>query len=630
MLYCERFQNLIINDRMHAQHAEKKIELLAPARNLETGIAAINCGADAVYIGAELFGARSEAGNSLTDIETLASYAHRYWARVYVAFNTILRDEEFPRALKLINQLYQAGIDGLIIQDVGLLECDLPPLPLIASTQMDNSTVEQVHFLEQVGFQRVILARELNVEEIRAIRKETSIELECFVHGALCVGRSGRCYLSYAFGGRSGNRGVCAQPCRLRYSLHDAAGSRIAHDRYLLSLQDLNRSEHLRELMQAGITSFKIEGRLKNIDYVMNAVSFYRRELDRLLDGNIFNRASSGTSIPGFNPDPAKSFNRGFTDFFIQPDSRVAALDSPKSRGELLGRVTDCNGVSFVLNSPAMLAAGDGVCFLDPNEGLQGTRIRSVERGRAYPEHMHSIVSGTDIFRNLDRVFQNTLKQAKPTRTITIECVFRETPDGFMLSASDEDNVSARAILISPHSPAEKPDLALQTIQKQLTKFGGTEFSCADLGIQTERVCFIPTALLNSLRRDLVEQLRQERERLRPRPKGGYIKNSVPFYRDSLGFEANVLNSRARAFYQRHGVIDIALAAESGPILPGSVVMRSRYCLRRELGLCGDALSKAGFQEPLYLADPEGKTCRLEFDCVVCEMRLIWLGREED
>ena len=610
-------------------HPPQKIELLAPARNRETGIAAINCGADAVYIGAENFSARSGAGNSLADIEALTAYAHRYWARVYVALNTILRDDEFPRALTLINHLYQAGIDGLIIQDVGLRECDLPPLPLIASTQLHNSTVEQVQFLEQVGFQRVILARERNVEEIRAIRHETSVELECFVHGALCVGRSGRCYLSYAVGGRSGNRGCCAQPCRLLYNLRDGAGLNVVRDRYLLSLQDLNRSAHLQELLQAGITSFKIEGRLKNIDYVMNVVAFYRRELDRLLDGDTFKRASSGTSIAGFSPAPAKSFNRGFTDFFMQPDCRIASLDSPKSRGEPIGHVTECNTVSFTLDRPMMLSAGDGVCFLDAEEGLQGTRIRSVERGRAYPEHMHSIALGTAIYRNLDRAFQNTLKQAKPMRTLAIECMFQEIPGGFRLSARDEDGVSAQAILAAPHTPAEKPDPALQTIQKQLTKFGGTEFSCAGLEIQADSTCFIPTAALNGLRRDLIESLRRERERLRPRPEGGCIKNSVPFYLDSLGFEANVLNSRARAFYKRHGVRDIAPAAEAGPVLPGTIVMRSRYCLRRELGLCGDALRKAGFQEPLFLIDPEGNTCRLVFDCAHCEMQLEWLGCEE-
>ena len=613
---------------MNAQNQPQKIELLAPARNRETGIAAINCGADAVYIGAESFGARSEAGNSLSDIEALAAYAHRYWARTYVALNTILRDDELPRALTLINQLYRAGIDGLIIQDVGLLECDLPPLPLIASTQLDNSTVEQVQFLEQAGFQRVILARELSLDEIRAIRRETSVALECFVHGALCVGRSGRCYLSYAVGGRSGNRGCCAQPCRLRYSLQDGAGRIMARDRHLLSLQDLNRSAHLHELLQAGISSFKIEGRLKNIDYVMNVVAFYRRELDRLLDGDTFKRASSGTSIAGFTPAPAKSFNRGFTDFFIRPDTRMASMDSPKSSGELIGRVTECNSVSFALDRPMMLSTGDGVCFLDPAEGLQGTRIRSVEYGRAYPEHMHSIAPGTAMYRNLDRAFQNALKQAKPLRTLAIECVFQEIPGGFRLSAQDEDGVTAQALLTAPHKPAEKPEQALQTIQRQMTKFGGTEFNCTGLEIQTDRACFIPTAALNGLRRDLIESLRKERERLRPRPEGGCIKNSTPFYCDSLGFEANVLNSRARAFYQRHGVRDIAMAAEAGPVPPGTVVMRSRYCLRRELGLCGDALRKAGFQEPLFLIDPEGNTCRLVFDCTRCEMRLEWLGRD--
>jgi 23S rRNA 5-hydroxycytidine C2501 synthase len=607
----------------------KKIELLAPARTREIGIAAINCGADAVYIGAETFSAREDAGNSVADIAALAAYAHRYWARVYVALNTILRDDELPRALKLINQLHTAGVDGLIIQDVGLLECNLPPLPLIASTQLDNYSPEQVRFLEQVGFQRVILARELNVEEIRAIRSATSVELECFVHGALCVSRSGRCYLSYAVGGRSGNRGVCAQPCRLRYSLHDAAGRSIARDRYLLSLKDLNRAHSLGALLQAGITSFKIEGRLKNTDYVMNVVAFYRRELDMLLDGQSFTRASSGTSVPGFAPDPVKTFNREFTDFFMQTDSRVACLDSPKSRGELLGRVIDCDGISFVLDTPALLSAGDGVCFVDPAEGLQGTRIRSVERGRAYPEHMHSIVPGTVIYRNLDRTFQKALQQAKPTRTLAITCVFQETPDGFMLSARDEDNVSARAILTAPHTPAEKPEQALQTIQKQLTRFGGTEFKCASLDIQAERACFIPASTLNNLRRDMVEKLRSERERLRPRPAVGPVKNDVPFYRTQLGFEANVLNEKAQAFYQRHGVVTIAPALEAGPVKSGTIVMRSRYCLRRELGLCGKALTRAGFQEPLYLTDPDGSTCRLEFDCTACEMKLVWLGREE-
>ena len=611
---------------MHAQHPEKKIELLAPARNLEIGIAAINCGADAVYIGAESFGARLDAGNSLSDIEALTTYAHRYWARVYVALNTILRDDELPRALALINQLYDAGIDGLIIQDVGLLECDLPPLPLIASTQLDNSSVKQVQFLEQVGFQRVILARELNIDEIQTIRRTTSVELECFVHGALCVGCSGRCYLSHAVGGRSGNRGNCAQPCRLRYSLRDTNDLSIARNRHLLSLQDLNRSAHLHDLLQAGISTFKIEGRLKNIDYVMNIVAYYRRELDRLLDGTTFTRASSGTSIAGFSPDPSKSFNRGFTDCFVQPNARMATLDSPKSRGEMIGHVADFNGGSFVLDRPVTLVAGDGVCFLNSSGCLMGTRINDVFNARAYPERMNGIAAGTVMYRNLDRAFQKSIKQAKQERSIPLDCVFQETAEGFMLSACDEDGVTAQATLTATKNQADKPERAMQTIQRQLTKFGGTEFSCTNLDIQTGRTCFIPTADLNRLRRDLIEHLRQEREHLRPHCESSIVKNSVPFYLKQLGFEANVLNKRARSFYQRHGVRDIAPAAETGPVAPGTIVMRSRYCLRRELGLCKEELSRAGFKEPLYLIDPDGNTCRLIFDCNHCEMKLEWLG----
>lgn len=613
---------------MKAQSSKpKRIELLAPARTEETGIAAINCGADAVYIGAEAFGAREDAGNSVADIEALAAYAHRYRARVYVALNTILRDDELPRALKLIKQLYNVGIDGLIIQDVGLLECDLPPLPLIASTQFDNYSVEQVRFLEQVGFQRVILARELGPDEIRAIRRETTVELECFVHGALCVGRSGRCYLSYAMGGRSGNRGCCAQPCRLRYQLRDNIGRTIEEARYLLSLKDLNRSEYLADLLQAGITSFKIEGRLKNSDYVMNVVAFYRRELDLLLDGSAYAAASSGTSVPGFLPDPAKSFNRGFTDFFIRPDARMASLDSPKSRGELIGQVSTCRANSFALDRPVELSPGDGICFFDTTGKLQGTRIRAVEKSRAIPERIDGIVPGTRIYRNLDRAFQKALRQAQPERTVALSCAFRETPDGFEMIGRDADGVSVQACIESPKEPALQAKRARETMQRQLTKFGGTEFSCDSLDIQITQPWFIPVAALNSLRRDFIAKLRSEREHLRPVKTGGPVKNSVPFYQQQLGFEANVLNAKARAFYKRRGVVDIAPAAEAGPVQPDTIVMRSRYCLRRELGLCGQALARAGFQEPLFLTDPDGSTCRLEFDCTACEMKLIWLGR---
>jgi collagenase-like PrtC family protease len=310
------------------------IELLAPAKDLDTGLAAINCGADAVYIGAAQFGAREAAANSLEDLEALVAHAHKYWARVYVTVNTLLRNDELPEAVRLIHRLHAAGVDALIIQDAGLLECDLPPLPLIASTQMHNHTPERVAFLEKVGFQRVILARELSLEQIRAIRAQTTLELECFVHGALCVSYSGQCYLSYAIGGRSGNRGQCAQPCRRRYSLVDSRGQTLASDRYLLSLRDLNLSADLKDLLEAGVSSFKIEGRLKDIHYVMNVVSYYRQQLDAILAGKGLQKSSSGRSQVGFTPDLAKTFNRGFTTYFLK--GRDAAMHdhaAPKFTG---------------------------------------------------------------------------------------------------------------------------------------------------------------------------------------------------------------------------------------------------------------------------------------------------------
>ena len=334
----------------------KNIELLAPAKNLEAGTNAIDCGADAVYIGASRFGARSSVGNSVADIEQLARYAHTYWGRVYVALNTILYDDEFPEALSLIRQLYEAGIDGLIVQDMGLLECDLPPLPLIASTQTHNVTPEKIAFLEQVGFQRVILARELNLEQITAIRAATTVELECFVHGAVCVCYSGQCYMSYASGGRSGNRGECAQPCRKAYRLKDGSGKIIGDRRYFLSLKDMNRSEYLKELIQVGVSSFKIEGRLKDSAYVKNIVSYYRRRLDSVLEECGLSKSSSGTTSIDFIPNPAKTFNRSNSSYFLK-DSReqVGSLNTPKSTGECIGRIASVGKRFFTLKSQTIL-----------------------------------------------------------------------------------------------------------------------------------------------------------------------------------------------------------------------------------------------------------------------------------
>ena len=384
-------------------------------------MAAINCGADAVYLGAVRFGARENAGNSLADIDALTRHAHKYWAKVYVTVNTLLRDDELPQALQLIERLYQTGIDGLIIQDVGLLECDLPPLPLIASTQMHNHSAERVAFLEGVGFQRAILARELSLEEIAEIRRRTSrIELECFIHGSLCVCYSGQCYLSYALGGRSGNRGQCAQPCRLPYSLLDAGGNVLARNRHLLSLRDLNQTDHLRALIASGVSSFKIEGRLKDKAYIMNVVAHYRAHLDALLAGMGLRKSSSGAAVIDFTPDVRKTFNRGYTSYYLHGRSEeVASPDTPKMVGEPIGTVIAVTPRAFTLDVEAPLHNGDGLCFFDTAGELCGTLVNAVQGRLVTPQNMDGIVKGMRIFRNHDHDFLTKLAKARAERQLS-------------------------------------------------------------------------------------------------------------------------------------------------------------------------------------------------------------------
>jgi putative protease len=387
------------------------IELLAPARDYDCARAAILCGADAVYIGAPQFSARAAAGNSLDDIRRVVGLAHVYFVRVYVALNTILTDEELAAAKELIEQLYEIGIDGLIVQDMGLLEMELPPIPIIASTQTNNASIEKVKFLEEVGFSRVILARELTVDQIAAIRAGTSVELECFVHGALCVGASGQCYMSYALGGRSGNRGECAQPCRRRYTLKDSTGKVVSTDRYLLSLKDLNLSANLAELLDAGATSFKIEGRLKDAGYVANIVGFYRQKLDAILAERGLRKSSSGSVSLNFSPEPNKTFNRGFTGYGVTGRGpKMGSIDTPKSMGEPVGTIAEIGKDWFTLAGDMELHNGDGVCFFDAYGELCGTVINRVENGRAVPQKMDGLKAGVELYRNYDHVFAKQLK----------------------------------------------------------------------------------------------------------------------------------------------------------------------------------------------------------------------------
>jgi collagenase-like PrtC family protease len=611
--------------------SNQRIELLAPARDLACGMAAINCGADAVYIGAPRFGARAAAGNSLPDIETLVGYAHIYWAKVYITINTIMRDDELPDALRLISQLYGMGVDGLIIQDVGLLECDLPPLPLIASTQMHNHTPARVAFLEQVGFQRAILARELDLEQIRAIRRRTSLELECFVHGALCVSYSGQCYLSYALGGRSGNRGECAQPCRRCYSLVDAAGSRLVRERYLLSLRDLNLSAHLAELLAAGITSFKIEGRLKDEAYVMNVVSYYRRQLDRALQAGGWARSSSGESRIDFTPDVAKTFNRGYTTYYLHGRAEPpGAPDTPKMVGEAVGRVLAVEGPAVELEGDAVrLQAGDGLCFFDEGRTLRGTPLNAVRGRTIYPDKVEGMRKGTLLYRNHDHAFLSRLKKARAERRIPVRLRLEETPQGFALLATDADGNTATGVLAAEKIKAERPGRALAAVEQQLAKMGDTAFTCAGLEVAWSEAAFLPFSALNALRRDALEKLAAVRAQNRPVLRRTVVKNSVPYPERQLTFLGNVLNRQAAAFYRRHGVLDIAPAAEAGMDMRGVRIMRTRYCLKHQLGLCGRDKGQPPLQEALYLVDEEGRRYRLRFDCAACEMEIVFEGPSE-
>jgi collagenase-like PrtC family protease len=599
-----------------------RIELLAPAKDGPTARAAIQCGADAVYIGADRFGAREAAGNAISTIREVTNFAHQYYAKVYVTLNTLLHDRELAAAEKMAHLLYGIGVDALIVQDVGLLELELPPLPLIASTQMHNATPEKVKFWEDVGFSRVILARELTLEQIRQIRSQTRIDLECFVHGALCVGASGQCYMSYALGGRSGNRGQCAQPCRRLYSLKDQHGQLLVKDRHLLSLKDLNLSDHLEELIDAGITSFKIEGRLKDISYVANTVGFYRQKLDSILSRKSLRRSSSGSVCLGFVPNLEKTFNRSFTDYNLTGEtSLIASMDTPKSIGEYLGTVTGVEGSSFTLDGACDLHNADGICFFDRQRNLNGTVVNRVEGRRIYPQKMHGIYAGQEIYRNFDYAFSRKLGGRIAERKVGLSMLLEESAQGLTLTGTDEDGNQAKIEIVGEKQPAQKKETARQTILTQLTKLGNTIFECPDLQLRTNDIYFLPVSRLNAAKRDLVEQLLRVRQANRPRLTGQARKNTVPYAEKHLTYLGNALNEKARAFYRRHGVESIAPAAESGLDLSGQVVMTTKYCLRRELGLCRRNGSEPA--EPLFLEDEAGRQFELRFHCGPCGMEVF-------
>lgn len=609
---------------------ENTVELLAPAKNLPIGIAAIKAGADAVYIGAPLFGAREAAGNPLSDITELVKYAHQFRVRVYVTLNTLLHDEEIPAAEELIQQLYDIKIDGLIIQDMGLLECQLPPIPLIASTQTNNRTPEKASFLEKVGFQRIILARELTLKEIEEIRQSTNVELEFFIHGSLCVCYSGQCYMSYAIGGRSGNRGKCAQSCRRIYSLVDNNGQIIMKNRYPLSLRDLNLAPHLNDLLQVGINSFKIEGRLKNEFYVMNVVNYYRKELDRLLPRMGLSKSSAGRVMVDFTAVPAKTFSRDFTTYFLHGrDKNMGSTDTPKSVGEKIGIVNAIFPTYFTLaKENLLLHAGDGICFFDNRQNLQGTRVNQVQGNKIFPEQIGSILKGTIIYRNYDQLFLQEIKKSRVERKISIDLSLTEIPEGFRLIAIDEDGFQSEVILPGEKIAAEKTELAAATIKKQLTSMGSTHFECKSLKADLNPIPYISMASLNTLRRAVLEKLNSIRIEKHPSLQIPIIPNEIPYLEKSLTFQGNVLNKKAIAFYRRHGVQTIEPAAESGLDMTGRKVMTTRYCILGQIGKCllTDKTNKLNL--PLFLVDKDNRRFELKFNCKKCEME-VYAGRKK-
>ena len=607
-----------MNDNEH----KRPIELLAPAKNLEAGIAAINHGADAVYVGAPKFGARAAAGNSIEDIEKLVKYSRRYWAKVYVTLNTILFDDELDEALTLIRSMYEAGADALIIQDMGLLELALPPIPLFASTQTHNYSIEKIKFLEKVGFQRVILAREISLKQLRDIRSNSTIDLEFFVHGALCVSFSGQCYLSQATQGRSANRGECAQPCRLPYTLTDNSGCLIEQNKYLLSLKDLNLSEYLRDLIYAGVSSFKIEGRLKDINYVRNVTAFYRQRIDEILEKDTtLHRLSSGKTRLAFRPDPLKTFNRGFTEHFIRWRSKVSlSPDTPKSTGAYLGKVSQVERKCFILETDAILHNGDGVCFFDTQNILRGTNINKAEGNKIFPSELDGLEIGTAIYRNYDYAFAKELQAGTTKRLISIKVQFIETMNGFTISIEDEDAVMIRLARVCEKNPAKNKNQAEEMVRRQLTKLGDSNFICEEMNVVWSQPYFLPVRLCNEMRREAIQLLEEERLKLYHKQISSLQPNYEPYPEKQLDYSANIANKKAKAFYRRHGVENIENAFELQKETQGKTVMTMKYCLRFQYGLCsGKNISDA---EPLFLNDAKNRY-RLEFDCDVCQMRIV-------
>ena len=628
---------------------DHQLELLAPARTADIGIEAVNHGADAVYIGGPSFGARSTADNSVKDIARLVKHAHRFNSRIFVTMNTILRDDELEGARKLAWQLYDAGADALIIQDMGLLEIDMPPIQLHASTQTDIRTPEKARFLQDAGLSQIVLARELTIEQIQAIRAQTHCTLEFFVHGALCVAYSGQCYISHAHTGRSANRGDCSQACRLPYQVVDSAGRFVAHDKHVLSMKDNNQSANMAALVDAGVRSFKIEGRYKDLAYVKNITAHYRKLLDELIEAREmsdqpFFRASSGRTTFTFTPDPNQNFNREFTDYFVQGRKEdIGAFDTPKNPGQAIGFVTQTSDqwVELSVNSPeTLLNNGDGLCYYDLQKELVGLAINRAEAvngkvgvWRVFPKDPMSgfkdLRKGTEVNRNRDMNWVRMLEKTSSTRRMGVWMALAYERATLTLTVTDEDGHSARTQCDWQGQTAKDVTLNREQLVTHLSKLGATVFEALEVDVAKAAAIFVPASVLNPLRRDALEKLEAVRAAAYERPQRATpVEPPVAYPEDTLTYLANVYNDKARAFYAKHGVKVMAAAYEAQEELGEVSLMITKHCVRFSLSLCPkQAKGVTGVQgtvkaEPLQLINGKEKLT-LRFDCKPCEMHVV-------
>lgn len=614
------------------QKTRKHLELLSPAKNADFGIEAINHGADAVYIGGPGFGARAKAPNTVADIARLVKHAHRYHAEVFVALNTIFHDNELAAASRLVHELYEAEVDALIVQDMGLLEMDLPPIQLHASTQTDIRTVEKAVFLDQVGFSQMVLAREMDLNTVKQIADATSANLEYFVHGALCVAFSGQCFISHAHTGRSANRGECSQECRLPYTLEDQAGRIIGKDKHYLSMKDNDQSQNLRALIAAGVSSFKIEGRYKDLSYVKNTTAHYRELLDEiLLDYPDYAKSSAGDATFTFTPQPEKTFNRSATDYFTHGrQADIGAFDTPKFSGEAIGKVTKVGSNFIEIDTDIDLHNGDGICFFDVHQSLVGLRINTVKGKRVYPNEMPAdIRNNTKVYRNRDHAFMRLLEKPSANRKISVDMNFYALDTGFGLTISDSQGISATVQCDSEKQRANNPEQAHEKLSQQLSKLGNTDFVANTVTIALTQPWFVPASMVNQLRRDAIDALIAARQSAYARPARRPAAEPPAIYpQDTLSYLANIYNEKARAFYAKHSVKLMESAYEANETLDEVPVMITKHCLRFSHGLCPkEAKGVIGVQgtvtaEPMTLVSGNDRYT-LKFDCKPCEMHVM-------